>query len=102
MSFSAERRKSRKSTPMYLQVWRGPKSASARQSRTTSYYHFPRQTCDTHERSCELIDGYMEDQGSVERRACVRCGTICADDDSIALHWREEHCEPVAASSATR
>jgi len=43
----------------------------------------------------ELIDGYMEQQGSIERRACARdnCTTICADDDSIALHWVEEHCE---------
>ena len=50
----------------------------------------------------ELIDGYMEQQGSIERRACVRCGTISADDDSIALHWAEEHCQPVTADEARR
>lgn len=48
----------------------------------------------------EVIDGYMEQQGSIERRACVRCGTICADDDSIALHWVMEHCERVTTDEA--
>src|SRR6266480_3205784 len=50
----------------------------------------------------ELIDGYMEQEGSIERRACLQCGKICADDDSIALHWVEEHCEPVTADEARR
>src|SRR5437660_3975654 len=50
----------------------------------------------------ELIDGYMEQQGSIERRACARqgCTAICADDDSIALHWTEEHCQPLTADEA--
>ena len=50
----------------------------------------------------ELIDGHIEQRGSVERRACVSCGTMCADDDSIALHWVEEHCERVSADEARR
>ncbi len=52
----------------------------------------------------ELIDGYMEQQGSIERRACARdgCHSICADDDSIALHWTDEHCQPVTTDEARR
>jgi hypothetical protein len=50
----------------------------------------------------ELIDGYMEQQGSIERRACARegCSAICADNDSIALHWTEEHRETVGVEEA--
>lgn len=52
----------------------------------------------------ELIDGYLEQQGSIERRACAREGytAICADDDSIALHWTEQHCETVTVEEALR
>jgi hypothetical protein len=52
----------------------------------------------------ELIDGYMEQSGSIERRACARegCITICADDDSVALHWGEEHCDNPSAEEAPR
>lgn len=48
----------------------------------------------------ELIDGYVEQQGSIDWRACTRCNTVCADEDSVALHWVEEHCGPVAAAEA--
>ncbi len=52
----------------------------------------------------ELIDGYMEQQGSIERRACSRegCTAMCADDDSIALHWAEEHREAVTIEEVRR
>ncbi|MBI2926618.1 MAG: hypothetical protein HYY24_13060 [Verrucomicrobia bacterium] len=50
----------------------------------------------------ELIDGYMEQQGSIERRACERCRTIYVDDDSIALHWTEEHLETVTVEEVRR
>jgi hypothetical protein len=52
----------------------------------------------------ELIDGYMEQQGSIERRACAHegCSTIHNDDDSVALHWAEEHRETVTDEEVRR